>query len=117
MMIYVDNRSKKKKTPRKQAEQHQEWLSSLEKKYGKVKTVKTKNSKSFTPYIPQKTVIPPERDLFRHPSLNTGFNGGTLKPKPVYTGDAMLGIGTLHKSNAVPIFSKDDAKDQANMRR
>jgi hypothetical protein len=49
--------------------------------------------------------------------LNTGFNGGTLKPKPVYTGDAMLGIGTLHKSNAVPIFSKEDAKDQANMRR
>ena len=114
MMIYVDNRSKKKKTARKQTEQYQEWLSSLEKKYGKVKT---KNSKSFTPYIPQKTVIPPERDLSRHPSLNTGFNGGTLKPKPVYTGDAMLGIGTLHKSNAVPIFSKDDAKDQANMRR
>jgi hypothetical protein len=35
----------------------------------------------------------------------------------VYTGTAMLGIGTLHKSNAVPIFSAEDAKDQANMRR
>ena len=114
MMIYADTRSKKKKTPRKQAEQYQEWLASLEKKYGKVKT---KKSKSFAPYIPQKNEIPPERDLSRHPSLNTGFNGGTLKSKPVYTGDAMLGIGTLHKSNAVPIFSKDDAKDQANMRR
>ena len=115
MMIYVDNRSKKKKTPRKQTEQYQEWLSSLEKKYGKVKT---KKSKSFIPYIPPKTYIRPERDLFRHPSLNSGFNGGgTLKPKSMYTGDAMLGIGTLHKSNAVPIFSKDDAKDQANMRR
>jgi hypothetical protein len=29
----------------------------------------------------------------------------------------MIGIGTLHKSNAVPIFSDDDAKDQALMRR
>ena len=27
----------------------------------------------------------------------------------------MKGIGTLHKSNAVPIFSNEEAKDQANM--
>jgi hypothetical protein len=35
----------------------------------------------------------------------------------VYTGNKMIGIGTLHKSNAVPIFSDEDAKDQASMRR
>jgi hypothetical protein len=29
----------------------------------------------------------------------------------------MIGIGTLHKSNAVPLFSTDDAKEQARMRR
>jgi len=29
----------------------------------------------------------------------------------------MLGIGTLHKSNAVPIFSQEEAEDQATMRR
>jgi hypothetical protein len=34
-----------------------------------------------------------------------------------YTGDKMKGIGTLHKSNAVPIFTDEEAKDQANMRR
>jgi len=34
-----------------------------------------------------------------------------------YTGSKMIGIGTLHKSNAVPIFSSDDAKEQARMRR
>ena len=34
-----------------------------------------------------------------------------------YTGSAMLGIGTLHKSNAVPIFSQEDAMEQARMRR
>jgi hypothetical protein len=46
--------------------------------------------------------------------------GGTAT-KPVkgnvYTGTAMKGIGTLHKSNAVPIFSNEEAIDQANMRR
>jgi hypothetical protein len=35
----------------------------------------------------------------------------------VYTGTAMKGIGTLHKSNAVPIFTDEEARDQANMRR
>ena len=34
-----------------------------------------------------------------------------------YTGTLVKGIGTMHKSNAVPIFSDDDAKDQALMRR
>jgi len=29
----------------------------------------------------------------------------------------MIGIGTLHKSNAVPIFTDEEAKDQASMRR
>jgi hypothetical protein len=34
-----------------------------------------------------------------------------------YTGEKLIGIGTLHKSNAVPIFSEEDAVDQAKMRR
>jgi hypothetical protein len=48
-----------------------------------------------------------------------GGNGVATKPTygKVYTGTAMLGIGTLHKSNAVPIFTDEEARDQANMRR
>ena len=38
-------------------------------------------------------------------------------PDKVYTGDAMIGIGQLHKSNAVPVFKAEDAKDIAKMRR
>jgi len=34
-----------------------------------------------------------------------------------YTGDKMIGIATLHKSNAVPVFSTEDAQAIANMRR
>ena len=50
-------------------------------------------------------------------------SGGTIpttciKPEPkVYTGTEIIGIGQMHKSNAVPIRRKQDAKDLANMRR
>lgn len=39
------------------------------------------------------------------------------KPSPVYTGTKMLGIGVMHKSNSVPVFSDDEAKQLATMRR
>lgn len=44
---------------------------------------------------------------------------GSTAPKasPVYTGSNMLGVGVMHKSNAVPIFSTDDAESLARMRR
>ena len=35
----------------------------------------------------------------------------------VYTGTKIKGIGTMHKSNAVPIFSDEEAIDIAKMRR
>ena len=37
--------------------------------------------------------------------------------KQTYTGTAVLGISTLHKSNAVPVFSKEDAIEISKMRR
>ena len=39
------------------------------------------------------------------------------KPSPIYTGTKVKGIGTMHKSNAVPIFSDDEAKEISSMRR
>ena len=41
----------------------------------------------------------------------------TIKQTPQYTGDKIVGIGTMHKSNAVPIFSDQEAKDISTMRR
>lgn len=35
----------------------------------------------------------------------------------VYTGDAMLGVSVLHKSNGVPVFRQEDAIDISKMRR
>ena len=51
------------------------------------------------------------------PSRNTGDGIGSSKTIPQYTGTKMLGIGTMHKSNAVPIFSDDEAKSISSMRR
>jgi hypothetical protein len=34
-----------------------------------------------------------------------------------YTGTKMKGIGTLHKSNAVPVFTDEEAVSLASMRR
>lgn len=34
-----------------------------------------------------------------------------------YTGTSMVGLATMHKSNTVPIFNTDAAKDVASMRR
>lgn len=41
----------------------------------------------------------------------------TIKQTPKYTGDKIIGIGTMHKSNAVPIFNDKEAKDISTMRR
>lgn len=52
------------------------------------------------------------------PSLNpTDMAPCTKKDAPVYTGTAMKGIGTMHKSNSVPIFSDEEAVAIAKMRR
>jgi len=78
---------------------------------------KTKKVKLIARKSPTDTSICPPRQTYRHPSLNSGAGVAVKKDNQVYTGSNMKGIGTLHKSNAVPIFTDEEAKDQANMRR
>lgn len=40
----------------------------------------------------------------------------SVKPSPMYSG-AAIGIATMHKSNAVPVFSRTEAEEIARMRR
>jgi hypothetical protein len=52
------------------------------------------------------------------PSRNTGEVGAvTHKESPKYTGTKIKGIGTMHKSNAVPVFSDEEAIAISTMRR
>ena len=61
--------------------------------------------------------IPEGRNTTSHiRSVNTGGNA-LLKPSPVYTGTKVKGIATMHKSNAVPVFSDEQAVDISKMRR
>jgi hypothetical protein len=61
---------------------------------------------------------PVGRGNTRHiPSLNSGAGVATLAPAKVYTGTKVKGIATMHKSNAVPVFSDQEAIDISRMRR
>jgi hypothetical protein len=56
--------------------------------------------------------------LSENAKLTNGVAGnGAKKAANVYTGDYIMGIATMHKSNAVPITSKEQAVDSATMRR
>jgi len=62
--------------------------------------------------------IPDGRDTTAHlKSLNSGLGNATLAAPKVYTGTMVKGIATMHKSNAVPVFSDEQAVDISRMRR
>jgi len=62
--------------------------------------------------------IPEGRNTTAHiKSLNSGLGVATLPPAKVYTGTMVKGIATMHKSNAVPVFSDEQAVDISRMRR
>jgi hypothetical protein len=117
--VTTTNTNKKKRKfasaeqARKAREQAESW-ELLKRKYD-VKDQKRNNE--FVPYV-SKSSTPPRGESVRHPSRDTG-GGHATKPNvgKVYTGTKIIGIGTLHKSNAVPIFSNDEAKEIARMRR
>jgi hypothetical protein len=101
-------KSKKRKPTAKERQLKADWEKLL-KKYETKPAKKTVKSVAKTkPYIRETPYIP---------SLNSGFHDCTKKATPVYTGDKIKGIGTMHKSNAVPIFSDEQAVEIATMRR
>lgn len=113
-IIYTCQKSKKKRKPNAKERQLASDWEALLKKYP-AKNIKPKTNINM-PQVP-KLLCPPGRETPKYPSLND-FGGLTPKKQPMlYTGNKMKGIGTLHKSNAVPIFTDEEAKDQANMRR
>lgn len=61
---------------------------------------------------------PVGRETRRIESRDTGHSGAVrTRDIPQYTGTKILGIGTMHKSNAVPVFSDEEAVAIATMRR
>jgi hypothetical protein len=61
--------------------------------------------------------IPPGRETPQIASLDTGWVACTKKSDTAYTGEKVLGISVLHKSNGVPVFSQEEVIDISKMRR
>ena len=104
---------------KKLAEQRQaEWDRKL------VQFDKMKPKFSTGPYnAPKKTMAdfmpktPPGRETVRVESQDTGWVPCVKVKDNTYTGTKIKGVGTMHKSNAVPIFSDEEAIEISTMRR
>ena len=57
------------------------------------------------------------RDTPDFPSATETVGVAARVESPRYTGTLVKGIGTMHKSNAVPIIDEQQMKDLASMRR
>lgn len=88
---------------------HEDWLASMGYKGGKA--LKGKNGRRI--------------GIYQIPDYNTGprvtsdtiCSNGNKKDSIKYTGTYVQGIATMHKSNAVPVSSREQAIEISQMRR
>lgn len=85
---------------------------------------KRKKTNAWTTKKTQPVKFKPLRNTFsyrgddvHYPSADYDGCSTTKSNNPTYTGTLVKGIGTMHKSNAVPIIDKQQMKDLASMRR
>lgn len=111
--VQVHGKSKKKKSPgwRKAQAEHEAFL----RKMGIDPNGSKKKEK-----VTLEKVKPIERDTTSYntiPTSDTIPANGPAKQQQQYTGDYIVGIATMHKSNLVPVGRGDDPKEYARMRR
>jgi hypothetical protein len=96
----------------RRARQSQESWADLKQRWD----IKEDNSKPkkalYTPPQPYRRDTGP-----RHESKPDTVSIAVRPADKVYTGDAMIGISVLHKSNGIPVFRDEDIKDISKMRR
>ncbi len=83
---------------------HPDQISESKKKNADVSVLSVPDYRSSGNSVPTSDVIP----------------GGSTAPaeRQIYSGERrLLGVATMHKSNMVPVFDREDAKDIAQMRR
>ena len=100
----------------KRARDLEESWSELLKRQG-IEAEEKKRAKALkAPTLTYKLSAPPGRETQKINSLSTP-GGSTAAVHKVYTGDKIIGIATMHKSNAVPVFSDEQAVEISRMRR
>lgn len=72
--------------------------------------------KKFEAYVPENNYV---RDTVDYPSADSSSDSNlTSKPeRKEYSGDYLVGIATMHKSNLVPVGKGDDPTHYSTMRR
>lgn len=115
-----NQRLKEMGLPKETFEQFLDWV------YGRGKKEKEKkdSGKKVAPTFSKiSTTLPSSEANKTNPTPNPPrvkewITGAVSSPTPkTYTGTKVLGIATMHKSNAVPVFSDEEAKEVSSMRR
>ncbi len=102
---------------RKARELESDWQA-LQKKWGVEQETKKRRQAMSAETLVYRLETPIGRTNTHHiPSLNTVGGTAPLAAPKVYTGTKVKGIATMHKSNAVPVFSDEEAIDISKMRR
>lgn len=82
------------------------------------RTIKSAHTSSAGQHLQRSTsVLPYRRDTVHYPSCSDTTGATPRVEPPQYTGTLVKGIGTMHKSNAIPIIDEEQMKDIARMRR
>lgn len=116
-MIYTSVKLKKKKAKYASAEHKKKELEAqaIQQKLYKEWGIKdTKISKSKKEFEMKTTYRGSDKKV-----NSVAFTGGSCSKKAdkKYTGTLVVGISTMHKSNAVPIINQQQAEEIAKMRR
>jgi hypothetical protein len=101
---------------RKARELDAEWKA-LQKKWGVGADEKRRKRALSAEPLTYKLSAPAGRNTTHNIPSKVTAGGSTAPVHKVYTGDKILGIATMHKSNAVPVFSDEQAVDISRMRR
>ena len=101
---------------RKSEQLDKEWRD-LQKRWGvEAEEKKRKRALSAEP-LTYSLSVPAGRSTAHIKSLGQDSGVATLAQPKVYTGTKVKGIATMHKSNAVPVFSDEQAINISKMRR
>ena len=93
---------------------HDKWLRKMGAHPDQISESKKKNAGSSI------LSVPDYRSSGNSVPTSDVIPGGSTAPqeRQIYSGERrLLGVATMHKSNMVPVFDRDDAKDIAQMRR
>jgi hypothetical protein len=106
-----NKKSRRSKSSKSEAAiKHEKWVAKMIN--GKVIDKKTQSEKWRKEYS---EMLQTNRTEFK--SAGSGIGNITKTEPKVYTGNKLLGIATMHKSNMVPVFNTKDAEDISRMRR